>query len=91
MININFKLLTKSMTSVIEYMEKLKILEVTNKQSSTKKNDKDKLVDKTEKSKNKAKKERQMTWTLRMTVIISTVQSVMPKVGHYGLITLMTE
>ena len=41
---------------VIEYMGKLEILEATNKQSSTKKNDKDKSEDRTETSKNKSKK-----------------------------------
>ena len=44
------------MTEVIEYMEKLEVLEATNKQSGTKKNDKDKSEDKTGKSKNKTKK-----------------------------------
>ena len=41
------------MTEVIEYMWKLEVLAATNKQSSTKQNDKDKLEDKTGKSKNK--------------------------------------
>ena len=49
MISINFHSFTKSITEVIEYIEKLEILEATNKQSSTKKIDKDK-------SKNTAKK-----------------------------------
>ena len=44
------------MTEVIEYMEKLEILEATNKQSGSKKNDKDKSGDQTGKSKNKTKK-----------------------------------
>ena len=37
MASINFLPFTKSMTEVIEYMEKLEILEATNKQSGTKK------------------------------------------------------
>ena len=41
MISINFQLFNKSMTKVIEYMEKLEVLEATNKQPSTKKQDKD--------------------------------------------------
>ena len=49
------------MTEVIEHMEKLEVLEATNKQSGTKKNDKDKSEDKTKKflkkySKSKGKK-----------------------------------
>ena len=39
MISINFQPFNKSMTEVIEYMEKLEVLEATNKQSGTKKND----------------------------------------------------
>ena len=38
----------------------------------------------------KAERGREMTLTLRMTGTISTVQSVMPKEGHSGLITLKT-
>ena len=56
MISINFQPFNKSMTEVIEYMEKLEVLEATNKQSSTKKGDKEKSEDKTGKSKNKTKK-----------------------------------
>ena len=56
MISINFQLFNKSMTKVIEYMEKLEVIEATNKQSDTKKNDKDKSEDKIGKSKNKTKK-----------------------------------
>ena len=56
MISINFQPFNKSMTEVIEYMEKLEVLEATNKQSGTKENDKDKSEDKTGKSKNKTKK-----------------------------------
>ena len=44
------------MTEVIEYMQKLEVLAATNKQSSTKQNDKAKLGDETGKSKNKTKK-----------------------------------
>ena len=44
------------MIKVIDYMEKLEVLEATNNQPSTKKYDKDKSKDKTEKSKNKTKK-----------------------------------
>ena len=51
MISTNFQPFNKSMTEVIEYMEKLEVLEATNKQSGTKKNDKDKSEDKTGKSK----------------------------------------
>ena len=36
MISINFQPFNKSMTEVIEYMEKLEVLEATNKQSGTK-------------------------------------------------------
>ena len=43
-------------SNVIEYTEKLEVLEVTNKQSGTKKHDKEKSEDKTGKSKNKTKK-----------------------------------
>ena len=39
------------MTEVIEYIEKLEVLEATNKQSGAKKNDKDRSEDKTGKSK----------------------------------------
>ena len=39
MISINFQPFNKSMTEVIEYMEKLEVLEATNKQSGTKKHD----------------------------------------------------
>ena len=56
MISINFQPFNKSMTEVIEYMEKLEVLEATIKQSGTKKNDKEKSEDKTGKSKNKTKK-----------------------------------
>ena len=41
MISINFQPFNKSMTEVIEYMEKLEVLEATNKQSGTKKHDKE--------------------------------------------------
>ena len=37
MISINFQPFNKSMTEVIEYMEKLEVLETTNKQPGTKK------------------------------------------------------
>ena len=53
MINNNFHSFTKSMTEVIEYMEKLEILEATNRQQSTKKHDKVESEDKTGKSKSK--------------------------------------
>ena len=56
MISINFQPFTKSMTEVIEYMEKLEVLEATTKAAGTKKNDKDKSEDKTGKSKSKTKK-----------------------------------
>ena len=56
MISINFQPFNKSMTEVIEYMEKLEVLEATNKQSGTKKGDKEKSEDKTGKSKNKTMK-----------------------------------
>ena len=51
MISINIQLFTKSITEVIEYMEKPGVLEATNKQSSTKKIDMDKSGDETGKSK----------------------------------------
>ena len=44
------------MTEVNENMEKLEVLKATNKQSGTKKSDKDNSEDKTVKSKNKTKK-----------------------------------
>ena len=84
-ISINFQPFNKSMTEVIEYMEKLEVLEATNKQSSTKKGDKEKSEDKTGKSKNKTKKfpkkkskskdkkRKRITLTLRTTSMISTV------------------
>ena len=56
MISINFQPFNKSMTEVIEYMKKLEVLEATNKQSGTKKHDKDKSEDKTGRSKNKTQK-----------------------------------
>ena len=43
------------MTEVIEYIEKLEVLEATHKQLSTTKHDKDKLEDKTGKSQIKNK------------------------------------
>ena len=49
MIRINFQPFNKSFTDVIEYMEKLEVLEATNKQSSTKKHDKENSEDKTKK------------------------------------------
>ena len=56
MISINFQPFTKSMTEVIEYMEKLEVLEATTKQPGNKKRDKEKSEDKTGKSKSKTKK-----------------------------------
>ena len=56
MISINFQPFTKTMTQVIEYMEKLEVLEATNKSSGNKKSDKEKSEDKTGKSKSKTKK-----------------------------------
>ena len=55
MISTNFYLFNKFMTEVVEYMEKLEVLEATTKQSSIKKHDKDNSEDKTGKSKNKTK------------------------------------
>ena len=40
MISINLQLFNKSVTEVIEYIEKLEVLETTTKQPSTKKYDK---------------------------------------------------
>ena len=82
MININFQPFNKSMTEGIEYMEKLEVLEATNKQSSTKKGDKDKSEDKRNILSPRARRERDMTLTLRMTGMTSTVLSVKPKEGH---------
>ena len=47
MISINFQPFTKSMTKVIEYMEKLEVLEATTKQSGNKRGGKEKSEDKT--------------------------------------------
>ena len=75
MISINFQPFNKSMTEVIEYMEKLEVLEATNKQPGTKKNDKDKSEDKTGKSKHKTE---------------NFPKKQKPKEGHSGLIILKT-
>ena len=71
--------------------------EDTNKQSSTKKNDKDTSEDMTGTSKNKTKKfhkkhskaKREGEMILRMTHMIRTVQSVKQKEGHSRLTTLI--
>ena len=47
---------TKTITKVIEYMEKLEVLEATTKQPGNKKSDKDKSEDKNGKFKSKTKK-----------------------------------
>ncbi len=100
MISINFQPFTKSMTKVIEYMEKLEELEATPKQSGNKIGDKDQSEDKTGKSKSKTKKfpkkiprtkgkrGRETTLALRIIVAISTVQSVRPREAPFGLTTL---
>ena len=56
MIGTNIQPFIKSLSKVIEFLEKLEVLEATNKQTSTTKSDKDKSEDNTGKSKNKTKK-----------------------------------
>ena len=83
-------------------MEKLKVLETTNKQPSTKKNDKDKSEDKTGKSKNKSKKSlkknsmskgkkrKRNDYDSNGDRYDKYYQSVKSEVGHSRLITLKT-